>query len=255
MKPTKEQLRYIVDAVYDKFKFVADQTGKKEFIKDRVRMALEVGAKTYHEILFIALNAPLLRPDKYAIQAVKTNAADYLNLVGCEDLIPYHDDIIELAIEYHEHILYPSICISRETTAVSHDSRYQAINTWQGFSSELCHRIPLGYDWDAIAYFIVTDSKEHGKALQIRDEHGDDALVYKGVIPDGCEVCKAIYLTHKWTPEIFKVKDLIQSNTNRIDQRINSDSACTIPTSGPNHLYCSCMLHRYTGYEAWAHKI
>lgn len=252
MKLSKVQLRSLSESIYKKHQFVADQVGKKQFIVDRVKMALEVGAKTYSEILFIAMNAPLLRPNKYAIQSVKENIQDYLNLVGDNDLKPYHAEITELAIEYHEHILYPSISTSSKTTAVSHDPRCNAISTWQGLSSELHHRIPLGYDWDAIANFIITDSTENGKALQLQEEQGEDTLVYKSTPPEGCETCVTVYKKHDGTPLLFKVKDLIQNNSAFLVQRIHHDKACSQPVSGTNHIYCNCMLHKYTGFESWA---
>lgn len=249
---TKREWQNIIDAVYDKFQFVADQIGKKEFVKDRVKMALEVGAKTYHEIYFIALNSPLLRPNKYAIQAVRDNMPTYLELVGNENLKPYHDEIIEMAVGYHEHILYPSISVGRKGTAKSNDPRYPEVNTWEGFSSELYHRIPLGYDWDAVAFFIITDSIEHGKALKIQAEFGDDALVYKSVLTNGCQECKSAYQKPDGTPKTIKVKELISNNILSIPQRIYDDQSSALPVSGVNHLYCTCMLYQYCGVEPWA---
>lgn len=251
MKPTKEELKKIADAVYHKHQLIADQVGKKEFITSRVRMALKTGAKTYHEIMFLALHAPLLEPNTYAIRAVKEIAPIYLNVACGDDLKPYHAEIIELAIEYHEHILYPSIRTGRKTTAKSNDPRNGEIDTWNKFSSELRHRIPLGCDWDAIAYFIITDSTEHGKALQIQEKHGQDALAYKGVSPNGCQSCKTAYLNKNETPKTFNIKELIHNNTANIQQRTNENHASSLPTSGPNHLYCTCRLYKYTGYEPW----
>jgi len=252
MNISSQVLQEIKESVYQKFQFVADQVDKDEFVNDRIKMATEVGAKTYHEILFIALTAPLLRPNKYAIQAVRETTPTYLASAGEEDLRPYHDEIIEMAVEYHEHILYPSIRSGRKTTAKSHDPRYSGINTWQGFSSELHHRIPLGYDWDAVAYFVITDSTEHGKALQIQEEHGPDTLVYKSVMPNGCRSCKTVYQNTDGTPKTIKVKDLIHNNIGVLSQRIHENRSVKLPTSGPSHLYCTCQLHEFTGYEPWA---
>lgn len=240
----------LLNALREKFSHIEKQLAG--FAEKRIQMAIDTGAKTDDEIAFLALYAPLLEPNTYAIRAVKEIIPSYLDMMG-DDLNQYHDAIIELAIEYHEHILYPSVSTSRSTKIKSHDPKYSEINTWEGFASELYHRIPLPHDWDAVANFIITDSTEHGKALRIQAEHGDDELVYKAVLSTGCQSCKNAY-QQTGKPKTFRVKELIQSNRNSIEQRIYDEQSCCIPTSGPNHLYCTCQLYKYTGHEPWAHK-
>jgi hypothetical protein len=55
---------------------------KNAFVFGRMHLAIEKGARTYDDILRVALTAPLTKPDTYAVQVAEQQAAKYVTQFG-----------------------------------------------------------------------------------------------------------------------------------------------------------------------------
>lgn len=293
-KLTARDIGTIVNAIYEAFDFVADQLQTDDdfpiltlehwkqrglvekaaipemfsycdsrgnqvfynaFIFSRIELALETGGTCIEDIITTALEAPLLYPDEFAIRVASRNMRTYLTAMGSHDLMCHHDEILRLTIDYHSHKLDAFVrdeSLKRES-GITIPKR--TVDTWQKFASELYHRIPIDYDWEAIAYFIINDTEAQGRGLELQQTFGTERKVYKATLPDACDTCKRLCLTENGTPRLFKIKELLANGPVTINQRIFEDSEPELPTCGPSHLYCNCLPPtEYTGYEPWAPK-
>lgn len=92
-------------------------------------------------------------------------------------------------------------------------------------------------DWLRIAYYVLQNSYNYGRARAIFRDHGDDAEVYFDVLKGACQHCRELYLTdpddEDSAPKIFKLKDII-ANGNNIGRKV----ADWLPTVSPIHPYC-----------------
>jgi hypothetical protein len=89
---------------------------------------------------------------------------------------------------------------------------------------------------------------QEGRAAQIINLYGADALVYKTVFEKACRFCIKAYLTSGIgsEPRIFKLSELIANGTNI---GVKSDSYKPIVTS--HHPFCRCQLHHLPKNQVW----
>ena len=96
-------------------------------------------------------------------------------------------------------------------------------------------------DWLRIAYYVLQNSYNYGRARAIFRDHGDDAEVYFDVLKGACQHCRELYLTdpddEDSAPKIFKLKDII-ANGNNIGRKV----ADWLPTVSPIHPHCRCSV-------------
>ena len=96
-------------------------------------------------------------------------------------------------------------------------------------------------DWLRIAYYVLQNSYNYGRARAIFRDHGDDAEVYFDVLKGACQHCRELYLTdpddEDSAPKIFKLKDIL-SNGNNIGRKV----ADWLPTVSPIHPFCRCSI-------------
>ena len=92
-------------------------------------------------------------------------------------------------------------------------------------------------DWLRIAYYVLQNSYNYGRARAIFRDHGDDAEVYFDVLKGACQHCRELYLTdpddEDSAPKIFKLKDILANGNN-----IGRKAADWLPTVSPIHPYC-----------------
>lgn len=106
-------------------------------------------------------------------------------------------------------------------------------------------------DFGRISDYVMHQAFEEGRASQIRNQHGGDALVYKKVFQSACKKCVSLYLTKGVgsEPVLFKISEL-QSNGTNIGRKV----ADWKPVVGPTHPWCRCMLvHVDPNYE-WSEE-
>jgi len=96
-------------------------------------------------------------------------------------------------------------------------------------------------DWLRIAYYVLQNSYNYGRARAIFRDHGGDAEVYFDVLKGACQHCRELYLTdpddEDSAPKIFKLKDII-ANGNNIGRKV----ADWLPTVSPIHPFCRCSV-------------
>ena len=96
-------------------------------------------------------------------------------------------------------------------------------------------------DWLRIAYYVLQNSYNYGRARAIFRDHGDDAEVYFDVLKGACQHCRELYLTYPddedSAPKIFKLKDILANGNN-----IGRKAADWLPTVSPIHPYCRCSV-------------
>lgn len=104
-------------------------------------------------------------------------------------------------------------------------------------------------DFDRIITYVSTQAFEEGKAAMIVKNYDDqDPLVYKRVFENACKHCVRLYLTDGpgSAPRIFKLSQLKANGTN-----IGRKVVDWLPTLGPVHPYCRCMLNHYKPNSKW----
>lgn len=119
-----------------------------------------------------------------------------------------------------------------------------------GLASDLANLTEdWGRDWLRIAYYLMHEAYNSGRAQSILKNHGGDAEVYFDVFPGACKHCKELLLEDpddpQSKPKVFKLKDLI-ANGNNIGRKV----AEWLPTISPIHPYCRCIINfKRPGYE------
>jgi hypothetical protein len=97
-------------------------------------------------------------------------------------------------------------------------------------------------DWLRVAYYILTEAYNQGRAQSILKNNGADAEVYFDVFNEACPSCRKLYLEdpddENSRPKIFKLKDII-SNGNNIGRKQSE----WLPVIPPVHPYCRCQIN------------
>ena len=117
---------------------------------------------------------------------------------------------------------------------------------WQNLSSELGRRTgDWARDWDRIARTELQNAQiDSTVAKVIRDNKGEDPLVYKRPRMDACRYCMELY-TRDGNPEhprVFRLSALIANGTN-VGRKVGAWK----PTKDTAHPNCSCVLGEYVG--------
>lgn len=134
------------------------------------------------------------------------------------------------------------------------DKTVKAVELRQGatkLASELGHAADnWSTDWLRVAYYLLHEAYNTGRAQSILKNEGEDAEVYFDVFEGACKKCKELYLKDPDDPEsepiIFKLKDLIANGNN-----IGRKQAEWLPTIGPIHAYCRCLINKVSKGFAW----
>lgn len=101
-------------------------------------------------------------------------------------------------------------------------------------------------DWERdflrIAYYILHEAYNTGRAQSVLKNIGEEAEVYFDVFPGACKRCKELYLEDpndpNSKPKVFKLKDII-ANGNNIGRKVDE----WLPTISPIHPYCRCIVN------------
>lgn len=97
-------------------------------------------------------------------------------------------------------------------------------------------------DWLRIAYYLMHEAYNTGRAQSILKTYGQNAEVYFDVYEGACEECRKLYLEDpddiKSKPKVFKLVDIIQNGSN-----INVKRQNWKPTISPTHPYCRCTIN------------
>lgn len=254
MSAHKAELQKIASAIYCKFKEEADRVGKKEFIVGRVKLAMAHGAKTYQQILDIALDTQLEQSES---THSKLPENDFLSLA-------YH---CSQGGEWDGLDEYEPLSLTQRQTFLDifagNELRHDVLEAaWKiatamyqkGITEQRLIQYEVGKELGAPHYEFEDEVDCVLSILQAAigvraGIKAQDSLYYVAVLKGGesCEVCRRLYLMPDGTPRIFQIENMPFSLAN-----IGRDLKDWQPTIPPLHLHCTCRLYEFTGYEPWA---
>lgn len=129
----------------------------------------------------------------------------------------------------------------------------QEKQTVRMIANEIAHKTgDWSRDFDRIVAYTSTLAFEEGKAAMIlRNSGEDDPIVYKSVFAGACKHCIRLFLTAGIgsQPRLFKLSQLKANGTN-----IGRKQADWLPTLGPVHPYCRCILNYLPKGYVWDEK-
>jgi hypothetical protein len=119
----------------------------------------------------------------------------------------------------------------------------------QSIVSNLGHRTgEWDRDWRRIVVTEMQNIYNQGKAGEISQKYGDEALVWKQVFEGACRHCIRLYTTSGLgsEPRVFKLKDLI-ANGNNLNLKVDEWK----PIVGATHSHCRCDLRTVFKGQVW----
>lgn len=117
--------------------------------------------------------------------------------------------------------------------------------TAQKLASELRHATEdWARDFSRIADFVLQEAYGFGRAQQILEDHGDDAMVYKQTFPGVCKPCLKNYGAPGKKPKEYRLKDLL-ANGNNIGRKTQ------LPVAGNAHPWARSILHHIPENSVW----
>lgn len=115
--------------------------------------------------------------------------------------------------------------------------------------SDLGHKVEeWQHDWGRIVETEMNNIFQLGRAREIENKRGLDALVYKQVYPQACRHCINLYLTQGIgsKPKVYTLRELIANGMN-IGRRV----AEWKPIIGSTHPFCRCCLYEVLPGHVW----
>lgn len=100
-------------------------------------------------------------------------------------------------------------------------------------------------DFSRISDFVLQEAYGFGRAQQILEDYGEDALVYKQTFPGVCKPCMGNYGLPGQKPIIYKLSELLK-NGNNIGRKIQ------MPVVGNAHPWARSILHPVPPNSAWS---
>jgi len=239
---------------------------RNAFIYGRFQLAIERGATSYEDILKVALEAPILGPDHFAISIAEKQAANYITQFG-ENL---STEVTGLALKRNRGIVHDMAVAlqKKELQAIKLNdfAKDKAVTTWQEFKSELYHTMDdRARDWDRIGFYELYDAKRYGEGLGLLAKYGPDQMVYKTPLTTACPQCKALYLDQEGHPRLFKLEEMLAYGNNIGRKPMPVKGGAVTGEERPDgaemyqavaglvHPWCECSgPFPFTGMEWWA---
>lgn len=173
---------------------------------------------------------PLTEDEEFALEQLKNRAYTDLNSLG-NRIATGTSNIIIRANQTQQNKLR-NIVKKKAIEAVKYRQSATKLASELGHATEDWER-----DWLRIAYYLLHEAYNTGRAKSIFKAHGEDAEVWFTVLDGACEHCRRLYLTDPDDPNsepiVFKLKDIIANGNN-----IGRKTADYKPTIAPIHPYC-----------------
>lgn len=186
---------------------------------------------------------PLTEDEEFALEQLKNRAYTDLNSLG-NRIATGTSNIIIKANQRQQNKLR-NFVKNKAIDAVKYRQSATQLASELGHATEDWER-----DWLRIAYYLLHDAYNTGRAKSIFKEHGEDAEVWFTVLEGACIHCRELYLTDPddidSEPIVFKLKDVI-ANGNNIGRKADE----LLPTISPIHPYCRCMVNYKSPNTEW----
>lgn len=177
---------------------------------------------------------PLTTEEEFALEQIKNRA--YTDITGLGSRIIQGTSNTIIRVNIKEQVKIQKKIKDKAVEAVKYRKSASELASDLGHATDDWER-----DWLRIAYYVLHEAYNYGRARSIFREHGEDAEVYFDVYKGACRHCKELYLEdpddENSRPIIFKLKDIL-ANGNNIGRRVRD----YLPTVSPVHPYCRCTL-------------
>lgn len=249
------------------------------YLLSRAVDALERGAD-FHNVLEIAKQRPWSKIDQMGVDWAKENVANNVRGLWRDAETKINQLAKQSAKSQQARSEFVDMAKRQVETGRMVQLRSEAVAakraglTWQEFNTQLKHVWEdWARDWDRIAYTEFSYIEKNAQGQNILERDGPDQLVYKQPFPNACKYCKKMYLKPDGSPRMFTISELMQNGDNgekwknprtgklenkRVSQirystktdKFNDSSGGIMPTLGPLHPWCRCILYRYSpGYK------
>lgn len=220
------------------FGILADALGDKR--------AKNLNYREFQNFLKSSNFIPLTDVEEFALQELKMRAYTDLNSLG-NRIETGTSNIIIRANQQQQHKLQ-EIVKKKAITAVEYRQSATKLASELGHATE-----DWGRDWLRIAYYLLHEAYNTGRAQNILKNYGEDAEVYFDVLRGACKHCRELYLINpddeESEPKLFKLKDIINNGNN-----IGRKAADWLPTIAPIHPYCRCQINWHDPNTEWDAK-
>ena len=177
---------------------------------------------------------PLTEEEKFVLEQVKTQSYNDISGLGSRIIHGTRNIVVRANLT--------------QQNKIRNIIKQKAINAVQFRQSAAKMASEIGHatgDWERdflrIAYYVLHNAYNFGRARTIFRDHGEDAEVYFRVLEGACKHCMELYLTDpddiNSQPKIFKLKDVL-ANGNNIGRKV----ADWLPTISPIHPFCRCQV-------------
>ena len=177
---------------------------------------------------------PLTDEEEFVLEQVKNQSYNDITGLGSKIIQGTKNIIVRANLRQQNQIR--KIIKQKAVDAVKYRQSAAKMASELGHATEDWER-----DWLRIAYYVLQNAYNYGRARAIFREHGEDAEVYFDVLKGACRHCRELYLTdpddEMSQPIIFKLSDIL-ANGNNIGRKAND----WLPTVSPIHPYCRCTI-------------
>ena len=205
--------------------------------------AKKMNYKQFQQFIKSGQFVPLTEEEEFVLEQVKNQAYNDISGLGSKIIQGTRNTIVRANLREQNRIR--NIIKQKTIHAVKH--RQSAAK----LASEIGHATG---DWERdflrIAYYVLQNAYNYGRARSIFRDYGEDAEVYFDVLEGACKHCARLYLTDPDDPDsvpiVFKLKDVLENGNN-----IGRKTSEWLPTVSPIHPYCRCNIRHKASNTEW----
>lgn len=265
---TTDQIQEILEIIsYNTILFIGTEVGfdilsteDKELLKKfGIKVdELELPKYTPFERAFYFGRLSLALGDKYTKNLQYEDFLQYLRRGQYKPLTPAEKKVLQVAKQStYGYIKGLGDTVKREAfQTILKNSLVEQVSTNKSIQNTIGELSKKLGSWEKdLGRIVATETQnlfEKGRAEAIKEEHGDDALVYKEVFPLACRYCIKLYLTNGVgsQPRIFKISEL-EANGSNVGRKAEEWKA----TVGPTHPWCRCILRYIPKGYIWSPQL
>lgn len=192
--------------------------------------AKQMDYKQFQKFIKSGQFVPLTEEELFVLDQVKTQSYNDITGLGSRIIQGTRNIIVRANLKEQNRIR--NIIKNKAVEAVKYRKSAAQLASDLGHATEDWER-----DWLRIAYYVLQNAYNYGRARSIYKDHGADAEVYFDVLKGACKHCRELYLTdpddENSEPIVFKLKDILANGNN-----IGRKAANYLPTVSPIHPYC-----------------
>lgn len=192
--------------------------------------AKQMDYKQFQKFIKSGQFVPLTEEELFVLDQVKTQSYNDITGLGSRIIQGTRNIIVRANLKEQNRIR--NIIKNKAVEAVKYRKSAAQLASDLGHATEDWER-----DWLRIAYYVLQNAYNYGRARSIYKDHGVDAEVYFDVLRGACKHCRELYLTdpddENSEPIVFKLKDVLANGNN-----IGRKAANYLPTVSPIHPYC-----------------